>query len=69
MAEPSPKTGAAVLLAGAFLSSAGFLMEYGALSGWFTFLSGWFAKLANILQFDAGPAAMGFGLGWLVSGM
>ncbi|MEM4381771.1 MAG: hypothetical protein QXX19_06030 [Candidatus Caldarchaeum sp.] len=69
MAEPSPKTGAAVLLAGAFSSSAGFLMEYGALSVWFTFLSGWFAKLANILQFDTGPAAMGFGLGWLVSGM
>ncbi|MEM4281572.1 MAG: hypothetical protein QXK38_05240 [Candidatus Caldarchaeum sp.] len=69
MAEPLPKTGAAVFLVGALLSAAGFLIEFGALRGWFMVLAGWFAWLAKILQFDAGPAAMGFGLGWLVSGL
>ncbi|MCS6784151.1 MAG: hypothetical protein NZ581_03010 [Candidatus Caldarchaeum sp.] len=69
MAEPSPKTGALLFLAGAVVSTVGFILEHGARSGWFVFVAGWLTHTVTILQFDAGPAVMAFGLGWLVSGL
>jgi len=66
MAEPSPKTGAAVTLTGLVMAVAGIIL------GQTTPPSQVSAELANIsyiLVYDAGPAVASFGVGWLVSGL
>ncbi len=69
MAEPSPKTAAALMVVGVALSTMGFALEAAIRSGLLTILSGWIVSLLQILQFDLGPAVIAFGVGWMLSGL
>ncbi|MEM0349244.1 MAG: hypothetical protein QXE96_06925 [Candidatus Caldarchaeum sp.] len=63
MAEPSLRTGAALLFAGFFIVLLGYVLSvlgHGVL---------WLVWWESVFMFDAGPALAAFGLGWIISAL